>query len=368
MDPLLNRNPDSNRNVNPDSNLSSNHDRSNSASSHDGWSPWNSTSSASADTAGSAGRTASPWPSGPAWAPPTNQLPPIASNTSTGPRLPVDTRGPLGFAEHGSDRSRRSALVAGLVVAAVLAGGGAGYAGATLANDDSSPTTAATAAPLSYTTGTLDVAALVDAVEPSVVTLRTEIQVNDGFRRGTAEAAGTGIVLTADGEILTNAHVVADASAIQVTITDANGAASTYDARLIGADTGNDVALIKLVDASGLQPATIGDSDSVVVGQDAVAIGNALALEGGVSVTKGIISALDRSIEVEAGTLSHLIQTDAAISSGNSGGPLVNADGAVIGINSAGAASSQNVTAENIGFAIPINDAMEIVAQLRTAA
>ena len=300
-------------------------------------------------------RTASPWPTEPAWAPPADRLPPAPSSTSSGSAAP------------GPRRSRRKALAAGLVVA-VLAGGGAGYAGAALADDGSSATVVSTGAPMAYTTGDLDVAALVDAVEPSVATIRTEIEISDGFRRGTAEAAGTGIVLTDDGQILTNAHVVADANTIQVTITAANGATSTYDARLVGADAANDLALIEIVGATGLQPATIGDSDGVVVGQDAVAIGNALALEGGVSVTKGIISALDRSIDVEAGTLSHLIQTDAAISSGNSGGPLVDADGAVIGMNSAGAASSQNVTAENIGFAIPINDAMAIVEQLRTAA
>ena len=125
---------------------------------------------------------------------------------------------------------------------------------------------------------------------------------------------------------------------------------------------------IKIIGASGLTPASIGDSDSVAVGDDVVAIGNALDLEGGVTVTRGIISALDRSIDVENGQLSGLIQTDAAISSGNSGGPLVNAAGEIIGMNSAGAASSDSVTAENIGFAIAINHAMAIVAQLRAAA
>jgi S1-C subfamily serine protease len=218
---------------------------------------------------------------------------------------------------------------------------------------------------LSYAAAELDVASLVKTVEPSVVTIHTTIRVSDGLRSGTAEAAGTGIVLTSDGEILTNAHVVADATNITVTL---DGGDVTYKARVIGTDTANDVALLKLTDASGLTAATLGDSDSVAVGEDAVAIGNALNLEGGVSVTKGIISALDRSIEVEAGQLTHLIQTDAAISSGNSGGPLVNAAGEVVGMNSAGAASSQNVTAENIGFAIPINDAMKIVTQLRAEA
>ena len=351
MDPLL---PNSSWNDRPD---------------HRPSDPWNTTKSAQADHAGTDGRTASPWPSEPAWAPPTNQLPPSASHSDpNGPRLPVGPDAALVSAKPRPDRSRRSALVAAVVAVAVLAGGGAGYAGATLAGDDSSPAPTATAAPLSYPGGDLDVAALVRSVEPSVVTIQTKIEVSDGFRHGTAEAAGTGIVLTDDGEILTNAHVVADATEMSVTITAADGSTKSYDARLVGADTANDVALIRLVGASGLTPATIGDSDSVVVGQDAVAIGNALALEGGVSVTKGIISALDRSIDVEAGTLSHLIQTDAAISSGNSGGPLVDADGAVIGMNSAGATSSQNVTAENIGFAIPINDAMTIVARLRSEA
>ncbi|HRE02480.1 MAG TPA: trypsin-like peptidase domain-containing protein, partial [Ilumatobacteraceae bacterium] len=128
-----------------------------------------------------------------------------------------------------------------------------------------------------------------------------------------------------------------------MTVTSADGTTSAYDADVVGSDTANDIALIRLRNASGLQEAAIGDSDTVLVGEDVVAMGNALALEGGVSVTKGIVSALDRSIDVESGTLDHLIQTDAAISSGNSGGPLLNAAGEVIGINSAGAASSANV-------------------------
>ena len=135
---------------------------------------------------------------------------------------------------------------------------------------------------------------------------------------------------------------------------------------MVGVDTANDIALLKVTDRHGLVAAPIGDSSTLDVGDDVVAIGNALALEGGPTVTRGIVSALGRSIEDETGTLSGLIQTDAAISSGNSGGPLVNASGQVIGLNTAVATSSQNVSAENIGFAIPINQALQIVANLRT--
>jgi S1-C subfamily serine protease len=262
-------------------------------------------------------------------------------------------------------RRRWPRIAATSVALAAVVGGGAGYVGATLASDGSTTQSAAEATPLAYTGTLLDVGSVIDKIEPSVVTIKTEITVDQGRRSYRGEAAGTGIVLTADGEILTNAHVVADATSITVTL---DGETTARTAVLIGADTTNDIAVIKIVGASGLTPASIGDSDSVAVGDDVVAIGNALDLEGGVTVTRGIISALDRSIDVENGQLSGLIQTDAAISSGNSGGPLVNAAGDIIGMNSAGAASSDSVTAENIGFAIAINHAMAIVAQLRAAA
>jgi putative serine protease PepD len=282
------------------------------------------------------------------WAPP----------TPTTPLAPAQAL-PL----HG--RRRWPRIAATSVALAAVVGGGAGYVGATLASDGSTTQAATEVTPLSYTGTLLDVGSVIDKIEPSVVTIKTEITVDQGRRSYSGEAAGTGIVLTADGEILTNAHVVADATSITVTL---DGETTPRTAVLIGADTSNDVALIKIVDASGLTPASIGDSDSVAVGDDVVAIGNALDLEGGVTVTRGIISALDRSIDVENGKLSGLIQTDAAISSGNSGGPLVNAAGEIIGMNSAGAASSGSVTAENIGFAIAINHAMAIVDQLRAVA
>ncbi|MDP2290982.1 MAG: trypsin-like peptidase domain-containing protein [Actinomycetota bacterium] len=263
-------------------------------------------------------------------------------------------------------RGRRAALV---LAAIVLVGVGSGYLGASLAADDTSVTTAVpptAVVPVAVTsTGAIDVGAIAAAVQPSVVTISAEVTVRQGPFSEQGTSAGTGIILTADGQVLTNAHVVAGATAITVTL---DGETTARTATVIGADTTNDVALLQIEGASGLTPAALGDSDAVAVGDDVVAIGNALDLDGAVSVTRGIISALDRSIDVESATLTNAIQTDAAISSGNSGGPLVNAAGEVIGVNSAGATSTGSVSVENVGFAIPINHAMEIVEQLRAQA
>jgi S1-C subfamily serine protease len=171
------------------------------------------------------------------------------------------------------------------------------------------------------------------------------------------QGAGTGVVIDDLGHIITNAHVVADATSITVTV---DGVARP--ATLVGANTAADIAVLQ-VDAEGLVPADLATS-TAAVGDDVVAIGNALALEGGLTVTEGIVSALDRSIETGSGTLDGLIQTDAAISSGNSGGALVNAAGEVIGINTAVARSSDSVSASNIGFAISIQDALAVADQL----
>jgi S1-C subfamily serine protease len=274
--------------------------------------------------------------------------------------------------------TRRRRAIATLAAAA-LVGGGAGYAASELRGTTTITTTVASAAPaasaavaasagpagatqLKASGAGLTVGQIVATVKPSVVVISTTITVRQGPFTQSGTAAGTGIILTADGQVLTNAHVVADATSITVTLP---GDTTTHTATVIGSDTADDVALIQIQGVSGLTPASIGASSAVAVGDDVVAIGNALDLAGGVTVTKGIVSALDRSIDVENRTLSGLIQTDAAISSGNSGGPLVNAAGQVIGMNSAGAASSGSVTAENIGFAIPIEHAMQIVQQLR---
>jgi len=266
---------------------------------------------------------------------------------------------------HPADRSRRPlARRAGAVLALTALGLGAGYAGGRLATDGSSTTGApqvAVADPVAYRTGGLDVASVVAAVEPSVVSVDTTIRVRQGPFSGRGQGAGTGIVYdAAAGHVVTNAHVVEGASEITVTVA---GEERPRPARVLASDPAADLAVLQVADVEGLRAAPLGDGDPQV-GDEVVAIGNALALEGGMSVTRGIVSALDRTIDTADGTLRGLVQTDAAISSGNSGGPLVDADGRVIGINTAAATSSGGVNASNIGFAISIGTAVEVVERL----
>jgi putative serine protease PepD len=206
----------------------------------------------------------------------------------------------------------------------------------------------------------LSVAEIVDGLADSVVSIETTVRVRRGPFQAEGTGAGTGVVL-ADGYIVTNAHVIEGASEVEVTVP---GSGATLVATIVGSDPANDIAVLHVDDTSGLVPAALGSSDLAAVGDSVVAIGNALALEGGLTVTQGIVSALDRSVDTEEGTLDDLIQTDAAISSGNSGGPLVNDHGEVIGINSAVATSGGGVSASNIGFAISIDTALEVVAEL----
>jgi putative serine protease PepD len=241
---------------------------------------------------------------------------------------------------------------------ALAAGAGGGWIAARAESD--SPSASPTAVQTVGLSSTNSVGAIVDALKSSVVSVDTELQLRQGPFVQDGQGAGTGIVLDG-GYILTNAHVVADATSITVT---PGGDGTTRDAELVGIDTANDVAVLKVSDTSGLTPAALGDSDTAVVGDEVVAIGNALALEGGLSVTQGIVSATGRTIEDRTSTLTNLIQTDAAISSGNSGGALVNAAGEVIGMNTAVATSSGTVAASNIGFAIAINHAKDIADHL----
>jgi serine protease Do len=206
----------------------------------------------------------------------------------------------------------------------------------------------------------IDVAAVVSALEASVVSVETTVLTRQGPFVSEGGGAGTGVVV-GDGIVLTNAHVVEDAQSVTVTAT---GDDEPRDAEIVGTDPSTDVAVLRVDDTDGLAVADLGSSSSVAVGDDVVAIGNALALEGGMTVTRGIVSALDRELDSDEGTLTGLIQTDAAISSGNSGGPLVNAAGQVIGINTAVAASGGGVEASNIGFAISIDTAMDAVNQM----
>jgi S1-C subfamily serine protease len=202
-----------------------------------------------------------------------------------------------------------------------------------------------------------DIQEILAKVEPAVVSIRTRtLSLGDFLRPVPGEGAGTGFVIGSDGVIVTNNHVVAGAQTIEVVFADDR----KMPARVLGRDPTTDLAVLK-VDASDLPVATLGDSGVLKVGDDVVAIGNALALEGGPTVTRGIVSAEDRTITAENGTrLEHVIQTDTAINPGNSGGPLVNSAGEVIGINTAVAGDAQN-----IGFSIAINAAKPVIEELR---
>jgi S1-C subfamily serine protease len=198
--------------------------------------------------------------------------------------------------------------------------------------------------------------------DPSVVTITSQGTSNLSPFSVPSTGVGSGIVLTSGGLILTNAHVVAGSSSLTVETSDGQ----QFDANVVTSDTAADLAVIKVA-ATGLRPATLGDSSKVVVGQLVVAIGSPLGTFTE-TVTSGIVSGLGRSITVrdpetrQRVQLKNLIQTDAAINPGNSGGPLLDASGAVIGVNSAVA-----TTAEGIGFAIPIGDAMALIQKAEGA-
>jgi S1-C subfamily serine protease len=252
------------------------------------------------------------------------------------------------------------AAAAGITLAAVAAGAAAGYVAGGASDDPAGTVTSGSpvqAVPVAATTGGIDVAAVVAAVQPSTVSITTSAEVSRGPFTQYAEGAGTGIVLDTAGHILTNAHVVAGADAVTVHV---NG--EDRSAEVLGGSLADDIAVLQLDDPTGVVPATTA-SAAPAVGDPVVAIGNALALEGGPTVTQGIVSALGRSIDTEQGHLDGLLQTDAAISSGNSGGPLANAAGEVVGINTAVASSSSMQQASNIGFVIPIDQALAIAGQ-----
>jgi S1-C subfamily serine protease len=273
------------------------------------------------------------------------------------------------------DPSRRRFLtLAGTAGLAVLAGGAGGW----LATRAAKSSTTATKATASTTTnalartvsdasnsGEFDVPAVLALITPSVVSIVSTVTTNSGPFSSSGQAAGTGIIISSDGHVLTNAHVVEGGTDIKVTI---DGSTIARAATLVASDAGADLALLHVTGASNLTAVTLGHSSAVVVGDDVIAIGNALALEGGLTVTKGIVSALDRTISTDTETLKGMIQTDASISSGNSGGPLVNKAGAVIGINTAAATTTTSAEAENIGFAIPIDTARPVLARLQASA
>jgi S1-C subfamily serine protease len=215
------------------------------------------------------------------------------------------------------------------------------------------PTTAQEADPGLVVTLT-DVSELVKSVEASVVTVtQTQLQLDDLQETEVPTGTGTGVVTDNDGHVLTNAHVIAGAQNVIVVGYDGRQRA----AQVVGiwdADQNSDLALLLLEDPSGLEPISMANSDELEVGDPAVAIGNALGL--GLSVSVGIVSAVGRQIRTDTSSLQDVLQTDAAINPGNSGGPLLDAEGRLIGINTAIAGNAQN-----IGFAIPVNHAIPFI-------
>jgi putative serine protease PepD len=305
----------------------------------------------------------------------------MTQNVQTPPpwTYPGNPYPPPPVAQQKPPRRFRRGTVAAIAAAALVAGGVGGTVGAFIGGDGASqPTAVTTATTTSSTVGTegTDVSAVVAKVMPSVV------QVNVTLANG--EGIGSGVVINSDGRILTNNHVVAGAQSVTVTLSDGR----TVDATVVGTDPSSDLAVIQAQGVSGLTAATFSNSDDVKVGDEVIAIGSPGGLQG--TVTTGIVSALDRKVTVSAEeeqqqspnpwgqqrqsqnggetTSYQALQTDAAINQGNSGGPLFNTAGQVVGINSAmyspvsGADGSAGSV--GIGFAIPSNQAQQVADKL----
>ncbi|WP_432158275.1 S1C family serine protease [Streptomyces sp. bgisy153] len=280
------------------------------------------------------------------------------------------TRGPVG-------------LLAAVAIVAAAIGGGTAYGIQELVGDDTAvAATAATNVVPAAKKG--DIAAIAAAVSPSIVEINATL--------GNGASTGSGVIITGDGEIVTNNHVIAGASSVSVRTSDG----TKYSARVVGTDPAKDLALIKLENASGLKAASLGDSSRVQVGDTVVAIGSPEGLTG--TVTSGIVSALDRDVTVstdEGGqqqrpdggwpfefggrqfngdtgsstTTYKAIQTDASLNPGNSGGALIDMNGNIIGINSAmysaAGSGSSDAGSVGLGFAIPVDTVKSDLATLR---
>ena len=256
-------------------------------------------------------------------------------------------------------------LVAGIVTAVILATGGGIAIGWNLARAITNhPTSSAqihTVAPQSPSPGSSTQTAA-DKVIPGVVDVNTVIQGTNG----NSAAAGTGLILDSTGDVLTNNHVVEGSISIKVFI---QGRSGSYTADVVGVDPGDDIAVIHIENVSGLPTVTMADSSHLQVGDTIYAIGNALGLGGTPRVTQGQITALNQTITASEGgssaeTLNGMIQSDAEISPGDSGGALANSAGQVVGIITAGQATSFRTTASSVGFAIPSNTAVGIANRI----
>lgn len=267
--------------------------------------------------------------------------------------------------KHSGGRIARSA--AALVLAAAMGFAG-GFVGARVGNAGNKVviqqverTDSSAASGTAVSSSGMTTSQVSEMVSPSVVVITTEQVVYSQWswygQNQVESGAGSGVIISSDGYILTCAHVVSGASQITVTIGDTD-----YTATVVGEDDTSDVAVLK-IDATGLTPATVGDSDSLSVGDSVLAVGNPLGELGG-TVTSGIVSALNRSVTIQGTSSTNtmsLIQMDASVSPGNSGGGLFNMNGELIGLVNAKSSSSD---AEGLGFAIPINDAIQVAQDL----
>ena len=284
---------------------------------------------------------------------------PIAAPTA--PATPA----PSTRERRASSRSFRSVLGASVLAAVLASASTVGILSATRPAATTTPAETPSAVSATKIITDADLPNVVEAARKSVVTITADgVSAGGGFPFNIpATGVGSGVILTEDGYVLTNRHVVENAQALSVALYDG----TEYPAEIVEISDDADLALIKM-DATGLTPATIGDSSTLVAGQTAIAIGSPLGTFTE-TVTKGIISALDRDITVQdeqtgrPTKLHDLIQTDAAINPGNSGGPLLDASGAVVGINTAIAGN-----AEGLGFATPINAAADLIARARGTA
>lgn len=272
--------------------------------------------------------------------------------------------------------AKRIALIVSCLALAICVGFGGGYFGTMLANNQNAAVEANGSKPTDEKGGDKDSASkgslnitqnqgtqvsatttqeVAEKASESVVEITTETVVNDSFmQQYVSKGAGSGVIISEDGYIITNHHVIEDANTVNVTLK--NG--KTYKAKLIGKDKVTDIALIK-IEEKGLTPAVFGNSDNLKVGETVVAIGNPLGELGG-TVTNGIISALNRDITIDGQTMN-LLQTNAAINPGNSGGGLFNANAELVAVVNA-KSGGENI--EGLGFAIPINDVVNILDDL----
>lgn len=269
----------------------------------------------------------------------------------------------------GRGKASAAALVAVCAVFSSITGFGGGYLAANMNRIETessllagSPVSSSSAAAVSSVPAlssgavgeAMSVAQVVNAVSDSVVEIRTEVTTNTWGMQMSGQAAGSGVILSEDGYIATNNHVIEDA--LSITVRLKNG--ESYEASLIGTDEQTDLAVLK-INAGGLSAAVIGDSDALQVGEETVAIGNPLGELGG-TVTNGIVSALGREVTIDGETMT-LLQTNAAINPGNSGGGLFNSRGELIGIV---VAKSSGSGVEGLGFAIPVNTAQKVIDDL----